>query len=268
MVRKDQVGAAAMDVERLAEIAPRHRAALDVPAGPAAAPRTVPSRQIGRRRLPQHEVAGIALVGRHVDPRAGQQLVRAASRQMSIRLETRHREQHMALRRIGMAGGDQPLDDLDHLRDVFRGARLLVRRQHAECRHVGMEVRRGARGDRADRLAALLGARVDLVVHVGDVAHVGDARIQHAQQPREHVEHHHGARIADMRQVVDRRSAHVHPHMLRLERLEPLLPAAQAVVQKKRVHRILLQDTDFLRQTGRQINGARQRLSRMAERQA
>jgi hypothetical protein len=55
--------------------------------------------------------------------------------------------------------------------------------------------------------------------------------------------------------------------MLRLERLEPLLAAAQAGVQKKRVHRILLQDTDFLRQTDRQINGTRQRLSRMAERQ-
>ena len=36
MVREDQVAAAAVDVERLAEIAPRHRAALDVPAWPAA----------------------------------------------------------------------------------------------------------------------------------------------------------------------------------------------------------------------------------------
>ena len=80
------------------------------------------------------------------------------------------------------------------------------------------------------------GARVDLVLDVGDVPHIGDMRIELAQQPRQHVEHHHGPRIADMHQVVDRRPAHVHPDVVGIERHEPLLPARQAVVQEKRVH--------------------------------
>ena len=46
MVRENQVAAAAMDVEGLAKEFPRHRGALDMPARPASAPRTVPSRQI------------------------------------------------------------------------------------------------------------------------------------------------------------------------------------------------------------------------------
>ena len=79
-------------------------------------------------------------------------------------------------------------------------------------------------------------ARVDLVVDVGDVADIGDARIEPAQQPRQHVEDHHRARVADMRQVVDRRAAHIHAHVLGIERLEPLLPAGQAVVQDQVVH--------------------------------
>ena len=37
MVREHQIDAAAMDVERLAEMLPRHRRAFDVPAGPPAA---------------------------------------------------------------------------------------------------------------------------------------------------------------------------------------------------------------------------------------
>ena len=49
VMRKDQVGAAAMDVERLAEIPPRHRAAFDVPARAARGPTGCPSRA-GRRR--------------------------------------------------------------------------------------------------------------------------------------------------------------------------------------------------------------------------
>ncbi len=46
VVREDQVAPAAVDVERLAEVAPGHGAALDVPAGTPASPRTLPARQV------------------------------------------------------------------------------------------------------------------------------------------------------------------------------------------------------------------------------
>src|SRR5260221_6472739 len=75
MVRKDEVEPAAMDVEGLAEMRLGHRRAFDVPAGPAAPtplalPGAVPPRQRRRRRLPQDEVASVALIGCDLDARA------------------------------------------------------------------------------------------------------------------------------------------------------------------------------------------------------
>ena len=70
----------------------------------------------------------------------------------------RHVEQHVALRGIGVAVGDQPLDDRDHRRDVVRRARLQRRRQAAERCRVGVEDRDHLVGQRADRDAALGGA--------------------------------------------------------------------------------------------------------------
>ncbi len=240
VVREQQIPAAAVDVERLAEIAPGHGAALDVPARPTAPPGTVPARQVGRGRLPEHEVAGIALVRRHLDARAGQQLVWAAAGEPAVFGEASHCEQHMAFDRIGMTAGDQPLDQRDHLRDMPRGARLHLWRIDAERGERGVIAGGGARGDRVDRLAGLGGARVNLVVHVGDVADVGEARIEPAQQPRQHVEHDGGAGVAEMRHVVHRRPAHVHADMRGVERDEPLAPPAHAVVQVEVGHRCLL----------------------------
>ena len=63
VVGEDQVGAAAVQVDGRAQLAHGQRRALDVPAGPAPAPQRVPRRLVGRRRLPQHEVERVALVG-------------------------------------------------------------------------------------------------------------------------------------------------------------------------------------------------------------
>src|SRR5207302_5175554 len=60
VVREHQVEPAAVDLERRAEELLRHRRALDVPAGPASAPRRVPPRVLAFFvRLPQREVAWI-----------------------------------------------------------------------------------------------------------------------------------------------------------------------------------------------------------------
>src|SRR5258706_346343 len=61
MVREDEIRPAPMDVDRRPEIANRHRATLDVPAGPPRSPRTRPRRLAGLLRLPEHEVQWIFL---------------------------------------------------------------------------------------------------------------------------------------------------------------------------------------------------------------
>ena len=96
----------------------------------------------------------------------------------------------MAFGGIGVPARDQPLDQRDHLLDVLGGAGLDARRQAAKRGDVGVELRRGALRQLTDRDAFLGGARVDLVVNVGDVARVDHMvrAVNVAQQPEQHVE--------------------------------------------------------------------------------
>ena len=233
VVRKDEVEAAAMDVEGLAEMRLAHRRALDMPARPAAAPRARPAGQRLGRGLPQHEIGGIALEGRDLDPGAGDHLVaRAAGEDAVIRL-ARDREQHVMLGDIGVARGDEPLDHGEDRGDVLGRARLDIGRQRQEGSGIVVELGGGALGQLADRYALRLGGGVDLVVDVGDVAHVAhmSGAIDRAQHAVEHVERDDRAGVADMRQVIDRRPAHIHADIARVQGREPLLAARERVVE-------------------------------------
>ena len=151
-------------------------------------------------------------------------------------------KQHVVLGDIGAALVDEALDHRLHLIDMLGGARLDGGIERAERGHVLMELRLGLLGDAPDRLVQrqtgiiLRGARVDLVVDVGDVADIGDVLrpVDVTEQPKQHVEHDDGARIADMGEVVDRRPAHIHAHVGGIERLEDLLLAGERVVKLKR----------------------------------
>ena len=196
----------------------------------------------GFRRLPQHEVHRIALVGRDVDAGAGLHLLEAAARQLAVVGHARDGEQHMLFRDVGVALGDQLLAQLAHLGDVIGGARLDGRRQHAERGNVLVELLGGLGGqllDRRDRVhvgIALDRPRVDLVVDVGDVARIGDmaGAIDMPQQAEQQVEHDDRAGIADVGEVVDGRPAHIHAHVARIARRERTFGAGQRVVQGKR----------------------------------
>src|SRR5207248_10809510 len=62
VVRELQVEAAAVDREARAEVALRHRGALDVPTRPAPTPRRVPRGVLaGLVRLPEREIARVVL---------------------------------------------------------------------------------------------------------------------------------------------------------------------------------------------------------------
>ncbi len=236
VVREDQVEAAAVDVEGLAQRVLAHRRAFDVPAGPAAAPRAVPAGLVRGRRLPQHEIAGVFLVGRDLDAGAGDQVGAAAPRQRAVFGVGGDAEQRMPLGGVGVARGDQPLDQRDHLLDVFGGARLDVGRQVAEHRHVGVKLCRRARRHLVDRLAAGARRGHDLVLDIGDVADIGDVvrAVFVAQHAVEQVEGDDRASIADVGLVVDRRAADIHPDPLGIERRERLLAVGQRIVEDER----------------------------------
>ena len=139
----------------------------------------------------------------------------------------------MAVCGIGVTARDQLLDHGDHLADMFGGARADAGRQAAQRRDVfivdaGRVFRQVADGD-----AAFRRPRVDLVIHVGDVADIGDmgVAIFMAQQPEQHIEHDGRAGIADMGEIVNRGAADIHADILRVARDESVLALGQAVVE-------------------------------------
>ena len=78
-----------------------------------------------------------------------------------------------------------------------------------------------------------LGAGVDLVVDVGDVAGVDDVfgAVDVAEQAEKHVEHDDRPGVADMGEVIDGRPADIEAHRGRVDRREVLLAAGQGVVE-------------------------------------
>ncbi len=88
-------------------------------------------------------------------------------------------------------------------------------------------------GEGADRDAALERAADDLVVDVGDVAHVGDAKPERLQPALGDVEREHEARVAHVAEVVDRDAADVEPDVTGLDRREDLGRPRQRVVDAK-----------------------------------
>ncbi len=145
----------------------------------------------------------------------------------------------MVLGDVGKAAMHQPLDDLAHFGDVLGSARLDGGPQRAERIDVLVELLFRQLRDLADRLVErqagkiARGAIVDLVVDVGDVANISHVRgaVEVPQQPEQHVEHDDRARIADMGEVVDRRSADIHAHVRGIERRERPLLLRQRIVE-------------------------------------
>ena len=138
VVREPQVDAAAVDVEAGAEVLLRHRRALDVPAGPARAPRRRPRGGLGLGlllpALPEREVARVALAAR-VGVGGGLHVVDPLVGELAVRRPGPHVEVDVAgavLGGVGVAAGDQLVDQLDHLGDVAGGAGLVGRRQHVD----------------------------------------------------------------------------------------------------------------------------------------
>ena len=238
VVRELQVGPAAVDVELPAQQLGGHGRALQVP---ARAPRTegpLPAglgRFLGLGSLPEHEVERIFLAGSHGHALAGTQVVERLAAQAAVAGKAPDPKERVPVATaVGVAVLFQQAHQIQHLRHVVGGTRLQVRALDAERGLVLMHGGNEAAGEAGERLAVLDGTTDDLVVDVGDVAHVGDLVATRAQPALHHVEGHQHPRMADVAVVVDRHAADIQPHPPRFEGLEVFLATGQGVVELER----------------------------------
>lgn len=226
-----QIGAAAVDVEVVAQVLGVHGGALDVPAGTARAPGAFPGRLAGFGHLPQHEVQGVALGIHHVDAGAGLQLLQILTGEPAVLVEGVDDEHDVTVvRHVGVAAIQQQLHHGDDLADVGGGARFDVRAHHAEGVEVLVHVADQALGEVVTGDLGLGGALDDLVVHVGDVAHIGEIVPGVAQVAGHHVEGDEGAAVADMTVIIDSDATHIHAHLARVDRFEFFFLTSECVV--------------------------------------
>ena len=231
VVREGEVAAAAVDVDRLAEVAVGHGRALNVPAGAALAPRRGPERLAGFGGLPEREVERVFLDVVDVDSRAGLQVLDRLVAELAVVLELQRAVVHVAVDLVGVALVDERRDEVDDLLDVFGGLRVHGRLADAERVRVGEVLGDVLFRDLLAGDALLVGALDDLVVHVGEVLHERHLVAAVLQIAAQHVEHDDRARVADVDVVIHRRAAGIHAHFARLDRHELFLLHGHGVVQ-------------------------------------
>ena len=234
VVRKLQVGAAAVDVKALAQQCAAHGRAFDVPAGAAFAERAVPlhlGRFGGFGRFPEHKVQRIVLAVLHGHALARIQLIQRLARELAVARKLAHGVVHVAIAGlVGQALVGQLANQRQHLRHVVGGARLVGGALYAQRVGILVQGIDHAVGQTADGFAVVHGALDDFVVDVGDVAHVGHAVAAGAQPALHHIKRHHGAGMAQVAQVVHGHAADVHAHMAGFERGKRFQCTRQRVV--------------------------------------
>src|ERR1700732_412016 len=87
-----------------------------------------------------------------------------------------------------------------------------------------------------DRLPMLGRLLDDAVLDIGQVHHLGHAVSQREQLPPKQVFEEEGPEVADVRIVVDGRTARIHPDVAHFDRLELFHLATQGVVEADRHH--------------------------------
>ena len=235
MVRVHEVAAAAVDVDRQAEVLLGHRRTLEVPARPSAAERARPRRAV-RHAAPEREIE------RRPAPRLVERriVLRRVDRAHPRRREMAHlaepREgrdvevQTAAFGHVGLAASLEACREAKHRRDLARRVWHLVGLAPAERAHVGEELPLLAPSELAPVDVIPRRALQDRLVDVGDVLRVAHALAAGLEETHEHVEDEERAGVTEVRRVVRRDAADVHRDE-RGARTERHCPAATRVVE-------------------------------------
>ena len=238
VMRKGQVGTAAVDIDRGAQVAVHHGGALGVPTGTALAPGARPAGLAGLGGLPQGKVERVVLVLVLLDARANHEVVDVAARDLTVVGIAAHGKVHVAvIGGVGMALLDERLDHGDHGADLLGSAGAHIGIKHVGGAHDADELAGKLRRDLGGGTALLVGALDDLVVDVGEVLGKRDLVAARDEPAADHVEADERAGVTDVDVVVDCGAAHVHADLAGLDGLELFLFMGSAVVD---THSLLL----------------------------
>ena len=236
-MREEVVDASGVDVERFAQVVHRHRRALEVPARPARSPRRIPYRHrpvgAGVAALPEDEVSRVILVVLLIPrgPAGGRESRAVDPSQPPVFRRTPDREVHGTLALVGESPlgerfdqPDHPLDEAGRPWPVFRfleSERLPVLEEHLDH---GI-------GDLGQRHAPGRGRRNRPIIDIREVHDLADLVSLEPEVAAEQVFPRKGAEVPDMRAIVHRGPAGVHPHPARFEGLERAEPPRKGVVE-------------------------------------
>ena len=174
MVRKDEILAARVNVDSLAQMLARHGAALNMPAGAAGAVGAVPIGLAGLCRLPHGKICRVLLqIVLQCMAQAAVtafQLIQIQVRELAIFLKLARTEINIAVfGHIAVAFPDNIRHDGEYLFNMLGGARTHGGRQHIQALAVLQEFRLIAAGHLLHGDALLVGLCDELVVNVCDV---------------------------------------------------------------------------------------------------
>ncbi len=224
VVGKDEVLPSAVDVEGLPQQGHAHGGTLDMPPGPPFAPGAVPGRFTRLARLPEGEVEGIPLPFIHGNPRPRLEFVDVLLREFPVLRKLGDGEIDVAVHLIGNPLCLQLLYEANDLGDVFRRTRLVGGTEDAQGIGILVEVGNVLLRELLSGDPPLIGPFDDLVVHVGEVTHIGHVEPLVAEITIESIENHEGSGVTDVASVVNRHAADVHPHLLVVDGGKGLFP--------------------------------------------
>ena len=219
VVREDQVGSAALQVETGTEMMQGDGGALNVPAGSANAERRGPARLPGAGEPPQQAVQRVAFPRPFGIPAAFGEDLEHAFLVVVADLPEIGRVRGVEvpvgvlgiLHLIDQPGGQQFLDQLHHARNGFDCPDVAVGWDDAQRSHVGAEQFGLVLGQFLPVLPRCCGTFQQRIVHIRDVLDVVDLQAEVPPDPVDQVEGEVGVGVPQVRGVIGGDAAHVHP---------------------------------------------------------
>ena len=240
VMREDQIAAATMEVECIAQIVGGHGRAFDVPARASLAPRAFPEWFAGLCRFPKCKVSRISLFIIDFDAGAGQHIFDLASGKLAVVFECRNVIVNIAAKDIGMPLLDQCLHHIDDVLHVIGHSRIHIGTTDMELIH-DFKVRINVTiGDRFPVAAFRIGFIDDLIIDIREILYKGHFITDEFQIATDDIPSNSRTGIADMRMVVGSDSADVDLRFSFFDRMEYFFFFCQCVIYLDLFHKSLL----------------------------